>query len=82
MTASAPLLDPVLEPPLPLEVLDRPFRVLTNGAGALVRAEPRVVVDRVLGEVRGDEVGIAGVERAVVATDVLEVAQRPRLWPI
>jgi len=65
----------VLEPPLTLEVLDRPFGVLADRARSLVRTEPRVVVDGVVGEVRGNEVWIAGVQRAVVAADVIEVAQ-------
>jgi hypothetical protein len=31
-------------------------------------------VDGVVGEVRGDEVGVAGVERLVVGADVIEIA--------
>ena len=42
---------------------------------ALVRAEPRVVVDGVVGEVRGDRVGVAGVQRLVVGADVVEAAR-------
>jgi hypothetical protein len=38
-----------------------------------VRPEPGVVVDGVIGEVRGDELGVAGVERLVVGADVVEV---------
>jgi hypothetical protein len=69
----------VLEPPPALEVLDRPLRVLADVASALVRAEPRVVVDRVAGEMRGDQVRVAGIECAVVAANVVEVAQRNRI---
>jgi hypothetical protein len=38
-----------------------------------MRPEAGVVVDGVLGEVRGDEVGVARVERVVIAADVVEV---------
>jgi hypothetical protein len=38
-----------------------------------VGPEPRVVVDRVLGEVGCDQLGVAGVERLVVGADVVEV---------
>jgi hypothetical protein len=63
--------DPVLEPPLPGEVVDRPAGVLGDRA-AVVGPEARVVVGRVVGEVRGDQVDVAGVERLVVAADVVE----------
>jgi hypothetical protein len=61
----------VLEPPLPAEVVDPPTGVLGDLA-AVMRPEARVVVGRVVGEVRGDQVDVAGVERLVVAADVLE----------
>jgi hypothetical protein len=61
----------VLEPPLAGEVVDRPAGVLGDLAAA-VGAEARVVVRRVLGEVGGDQVDVAGVERLVVAADVVE----------
>jgi hypothetical protein len=34
----------------------------------------RVVVDGVLGEVRRDQIGVAGVERVVVGADLVEIA--------
>ncbi len=68
------LLDPVLERPPTLEVLDREARVLADRSCALVRAEARVVVDGVVGEVPGDEVGVAAVQSLVVGADVVEVA--------
>jgi hypothetical protein len=46
--------------------------VLGDRAGASMRAEPRVVMDRVVAEERGDRLGVAGVERLVVAADVFE----------
>src|SRR5438067_2503900 len=66
------LLDPIGDLPLPVQVLHGPLRVLADRARALVRAEPRVVVDRVLGEVPRDLVRIAGVEGGVVGADVVE----------
>jgi hypothetical protein len=65
----------VLEVPLAVEIFDRPLRVLADRPGALVRAEARVVVDRVVGEVLGDAVGVARVQRRVVAADVVEAGQ-------
>jgi hypothetical protein len=41
-------------------------------------AEPRVVVDGVVGEVLRDPVGVAGVKRLVVGADVIEVGQPGR----
>jgi hypothetical protein len=38
-----------------------------------MRAQPRVVVRGVVGEVRSDQIDVAGVERLVVAADVVEV---------
>jgi hypothetical protein len=61
----------VLEPPSPAEAVDPPAGVLGDLAAA-VRAEPGVVVGRVVGEVRGDQVDVAGVQRLVVAADMLE----------
>jgi hypothetical protein len=57
---------------LALEVVDRPAGVLGYRA-PVVRAEPRVVVRGVVGEVRRDQIDVAGVERLVVAADVVEV---------
>jgi len=62
----------VFVPPLAVEVVDRPAGVLGDLA-AVVGAEPGVVVGRVVGEVRGDQIDVARVERLVVATDVGEV---------
>jgi hypothetical protein len=67
----------VLVVPLAIEVVDPPARVLGDRPSALMRAEPRVVVDGVVREVRGDEVDVARVERLVVGADVVEVAQSP-----
>jgi hypothetical protein len=61
----------VLEPPLAVDVVDRPARVVGDLA-PVMGTEPRVVVGRVAGEVRGDQVDVAGVERLVVAADVGE----------
>jgi hypothetical protein len=63
----------VLHPPLPVDRLDAPLGVLGD-LPASVRAEARVVVDRVVGEVAGDQVCVARVERLIVGTDVIEVA--------
>ena len=60
------LLDRVLEVPLALDVLDGEGGVAADLLGALVRAETRVVVDRVVGEVRRHRLGVAGVQRLVV----------------
>jgi hypothetical protein len=57
---------------LPVDLLDAPGSVLGDLAAA-VRPQPGVVVDRVLGEVGGDEVGITGIQRLVVGADVVEV---------
>jgi hypothetical protein len=62
---------PALVPPLAVEVVDSPARVLGDLA-AVVGAEARVVVSGILGEVRGDQLDVAGVERLVVAADVGE----------
>jgi hypothetical protein len=63
----------VLHPPLSVNIRDAPLGVLRDLA-ASVGAEPRVVVDRVIGEVRGDQIGVAGIERLVVGANVFEVA--------
>ena len=63
----------MLEPPLPVDGLDAPLRVVGDLA-PVVRPEARVVVRRVLGEVRRDGVRVARVERLVVGADVVEVA--------
>jgi hypothetical protein len=62
----------VLIPPLALEVADRPACVLGDRTPA-VRPEAGVVVGCVVGEVGGDQVDVTGVERLVVAADVVEV---------
>ncbi len=70
-----PLLDPVLDEPLAIDVVDTELGVGADPLGAFVRSEACVVVDRVLGEVLGDPVSVAAVEGVVVAADVVEVAQ-------
>jgi len=70
------LFDGVLDVPLAVDLLDPELRVEADPLGALVGAEPRVVVGRVLGEVAGDQLGVARVERLVVGADVVDVAQR------
>jgi hypothetical protein len=67
----------VLEPPLPLDRLDAPPGVLGNLA-TVMRPEPRVVVDGVVGEVGRDQLGVARVESLVVGADVVEVGDRYR----
>jgi hypothetical protein len=62
----------VLHPPLAVDLVDPPAGVLGDRPGALVRAEPGVVVDGVVGEVPGDPLDVAAVERLVVAADVVE----------
>jgi hypothetical protein len=61
----------VLEPPLAVDVVDRPARVLGDLAPAM-GAEAGVVVGGVVGEVPRDQVDVARVERRVVAADVVE----------
>jgi hypothetical protein len=61
--------------PLAVEVVDRPPRVVADRPRSLVRPKAGVVVDRVVREVIGYPVGVAGVERRVVAADVVEVGQ-------
>jgi hypothetical protein len=61
----------VLEPPPALEPVDPPAGVLGDLAPAM-RPEARVVVDGVVGEVRGDQVDVAAVQGLVVAADVGE----------
>jgi hypothetical protein len=58
--------------PLAIEVVDRPAGVLGDLA-PVMRSEARVVVGRVVGEVGGDQLDVAGVERLVIAADVVEV---------
>jgi hypothetical protein len=70
----------VLVPPLPVELLDRPAGILGDRPRPQVRAEPGVVVDRVVGEVGRDLLDVAGVERRVVAADVIEGRDR-RILP-
>jgi hypothetical protein len=62
----------VLHPPLSVDVLDPPAGILGN-LPAAVRPESGVVVDRVVREVRGDEIDVPGIQRLVVGTDVVEV---------
>jgi hypothetical protein len=57
---------------LAVDGLDAPGGVVGDLA-PVVGAEARVVVGCVLGEVGGDGVGVAGVERFVVGADVVEV---------
>jgi hypothetical protein len=64
----------VLDEPLAVDLLDPELRVLADALGALVRPEPRVVVDRVVGEVGCDELGVARVQGVVIGADVVEVA--------
>jgi hypothetical protein len=67
----------VFHDPRGVKVLDSQLGVLADRARALVGAEPGVVVGRVVGEVRRDLLGIASIQRLVVAADVLQVAQSP-----
>jgi hypothetical protein len=60
----------MLEPPPAAQVVDRPAGVLGDLA-TVVRPEAGVVMGRVVGEVRGDQVDIAGVECLVIAADVV-----------
>ena len=53
-------------------------RVLADPLRPLVGPKTGVVVDRVLGEVLGDALGVARVERVVVGADVVEVGDRMR----
>jgi hypothetical protein len=64
----------VFDVPLTVDLLDPELRVLPDSLGALMRPKARVVVDRVVGEVRGDEIGVTRVQRLVVGADVIEVA--------
>ena len=73
ITASSPCSIPCSYHHLPVQLVDRPAGVLGDLAPA-VGAEPRVVVDRVVREVRGDQLDVAGVQRLVVGADVVEVA--------
>jgi hypothetical protein len=52
-------------------------RVSPDLLRAPVRAEARVVVDRVVGEVRRNNVGVTAVQRLVIRPDVIYVAQIP-----
>jgi len=69
----------VLHPPLAVEVFDRPARVLGDRPSPLVWAQPRVVVDRVVGEVRRDQLDVAAVQGVVVGADVVEIGDSPIL---
>ena len=69
--------DRVLQMPAPLDVGDRVGRVAADRLGSFVRAETRVVVDRVIGEVRRNGVRVARVEGLVIRPDVVYVAQIP-----
>jgi hypothetical protein len=62
----------VLQPPLAVEVLDRPVGVLGD-LPAPVWPQPGVVVNGVVGEVGGDQLGVARVQRLVVGADLVEV---------
>jgi len=63
--------------PAPLDVLDREGGVATDRLGPLMGTETGVVVDRVVGEVRRDRVGVARVQGLVIRPDVVGVAQIP-----
>jgi hypothetical protein len=67
----------VLEVPLAVDLLDAPLGVLGDRAGALMGAEARVVMGGVVGEMRGDAVDVARVQRLVIGADVVEVFQSP-----
>jgi hypothetical protein len=69
----------VLHPPLAVEVFDRPPRVLGDRPSPLVWAQPRVVVDGVVGEVRRDQLDVAAVQGLVVGADVVEIGDPPIL---
>src|SRR5215208_4525582 len=66
------VLDRALHDPLAVDVLHRPFGVLADRTRALVGPETRVVMDRIVGEVVRNSVGVARVERSVVRVDVVE----------
>jgi hypothetical protein len=74
------LLDPVLVEPERVDIVVSPLRVLGDLA-AVVGAEARVVMRSVVGEVRGDELGVARVERLVVGADVVEVRDASGVSP-
>jgi len=59
----------MLVPPATVEVVDRPAGVFRDAPPA-VRPEARVVVSGVLGEVPGDQIDVARVERLVITADV------------
>jgi hypothetical protein len=67
----------MLNHPARVKVLDSQLGVLADRARADVRAEARVVVDGVVGEVRRDLVRVASVKGLVIAPDVLQLAQSP-----
>jgi hypothetical protein len=67
----------VLDIPLAVDLLDAELGVQPDPLGALVGPQPGVVVDGVVGEMRGDQLRVPGVERVVVGADVVEVAQSP-----
>src|SRR4051812_40647415 len=66
------VVDPVLEDPGCLQHLHRHPRVLTDRSCTYVRAQSRVVVDRVLGEERSHFIRIAAVEGVVVRPHMLD----------
>src|SRR5690349_9797660 len=68
------LLDAVLDEPLSVDRSDAELGVLADALGSLVRPEPRVVVNGVVGEVARDELGVTRVQRFVVGADVVETA--------
>src|SRR4051812_36670163 len=63
------VVDPVLEDPLCVKVVDTQLGVLGDLA-SVMRAQARVVVGRVVGEVGRDLVGVAAAQCVVVALDV------------
>jgi hypothetical protein len=71
------LLDRVLDVPLAVDLVDSERRVAADRLRPLVRSEPGVVVDRVVGEVRRDSVGVPRVQGLVIGADVIDVGYRP-----
>jgi hypothetical protein len=71
----------MLELPDRVEVLDAQRRVLGDRPPAELRLASRVVMDRVVGEVLGNSVGVAGVQRVVVRADVVEARADDLILP-
>ncbi|MDQ2940101.1 MAG: hypothetical protein M3R23_06200 [Actinomycetota bacterium] len=58
-----------------VDLLDAPARVLADRPRALMGTEAGVVVDRVVGEVRGYGFDVTGIESVVVRANVVEIRQ-------